>query len=311
MGMLDGERLESECIENVKKCDLLISIVKSRFGTPVEPSGKTFSQLERECARENSIQTITFVHSSVMADYNSFLANNRRSDIKYLFVTDIRIFKLLDGYFDEISPSPRFMFTDTDNLVDLVRMQIVSLTARMYQKIRSIRASDSPYNFGNNIVKPITSSEIDYIRSVNHPVIISLIRQLGLGFRLVFRRRSEFIDAAYALGFHHFHTEKGIFVIRVDDEKKFMVGLGRHILVVDRKEEIFVERKSIIVSEMEKRPEFAKRISPRKSGYFVVGFVPSAVFVGGDFLVDEQDYIPDRMAIDFFAFHVKQLKGDS
>ncbi len=308
MGLLDGESLESECAESVKKSDILISLIGGRLGTMIEKHGRTLSQIERDCARENGIPTITFVSSKVLESYNLFVSNDRRVDINYTGVEDVRVFHLFEAVTRETPQSPRYVFSGLENLSDLIKAQLIGLHSRMYQRLRSERVGNLLDKQSSNIPRAITNVEMDYFKSVNHPAILSIIKQLGFGFRLVFRRRSEFLEAAYALGFYHFDTVDGTFVIRLDEELRFRDGIGRHVALWNNESDGFKENRDVIASELEKRPEFAKKLYTRKSGYFVVGYIPREVFSGGDFLVSSEEFRQQKLRLNFFAFHVKHMK---
>jgi hypothetical protein len=90
------EELENYCYREVSNCDILVSIVGSRFGTQAKGEDASISQMELKTALNLGKQVYIFIENAVFHEYNTYLKNRDNPSIKYSSVDDTRIFRFIE-----------------------------------------------------------------------------------------------------------------------------------------------------------------------------------------------------------------------
>lgn len=100
--------LDESCYAEIKLCHVLILIIGGRYGSPASDEARrdeidkryefynSITRKEYLAARERDIPLFIFVEKNVLAEYDTYKHNKRRSDIEYAHVESVNVFRLLD-----------------------------------------------------------------------------------------------------------------------------------------------------------------------------------------------------------------------
>jgi hypothetical protein len=102
--------LDESCYSEIQNCHMLVLIIGGRYGSPASDSGaidvklldeackkyNSATKKEYETARERDIPIFIFVEKNVLAEYQTYKENRKKTDIKYVHVDGVNVFRLLD-----------------------------------------------------------------------------------------------------------------------------------------------------------------------------------------------------------------------
>lgn len=128
------ERLEDDCYREVNHCDILVSIIGGRYGSPAAHEPYSVSQREVQTAIEQGKQVYIFVEEPVWAEYHTYLHNKDVEGIKFRHVDDRRIYEFLEELTSLRTLNPTFQFSDADSIITLLRTQWAGLFQRFLQE---------------------------------------------------------------------------------------------------------------------------------------------------------------------------------
>jgi len=89
------EALEQYCYREINMCDIVVSVVGGRFGSPSSERPYSVSQLEIKTAHELHKQVYVFVEKAVLVEYRTWLGNEGNRDFKPQYVDDTRVYSFL------------------------------------------------------------------------------------------------------------------------------------------------------------------------------------------------------------------------
>jgi hypothetical protein len=88
--------LEKYCYDEIKKCDILVSIIGGRFGAESSFNKEhSISQIELKVALQEKLQVYVFIDKSVSAEYGTYL-KNKDTEWNPNNVDDKRIFSFIE-----------------------------------------------------------------------------------------------------------------------------------------------------------------------------------------------------------------------
>ena len=92
--------LQSYCYKEISNVDIVVSIIGGRYGSEasnVEPSEEySVSQMELKTAWREDKQVFIFIENSVLTEYETYLINKDKTDIRFRFVDNSNIYKFIE-----------------------------------------------------------------------------------------------------------------------------------------------------------------------------------------------------------------------
>lgn len=86
----------TSCINEIRTCQMLILVIGGRYGSEYKESGKSITNHEYNTAIENKIPVFSFVYKTVYTQYEVWLDNKQKNDVKYRSVDSFKIFEFID-----------------------------------------------------------------------------------------------------------------------------------------------------------------------------------------------------------------------
>jgi hypothetical protein len=158
----DNEKtLENYCYDEIKKCDIIVSIIGGRFG--VESSYEkefSISQKELKVALQEKKQVYVFIDKNVYIEYGTYL-KNKNSDWNASSVDDKRIFSFIE-YIKNLGLNnpPIKDFEYAKDIIDFLKKQFAGL----FQKFLSNRKRTNNF-IDDNIVRDLR--ELGIVETTN------------------------------------------------------------------------------------------------------------------------------------------------
>ena len=88
--------LEKYCYDEIKNCDILVSIIGGRLGSESVTGPYSISQIELKTALKENKQIYIFIENSVLAEYQTYLLNKGNDQIKYKYVDSSKIYEFIE-----------------------------------------------------------------------------------------------------------------------------------------------------------------------------------------------------------------------
>lgn len=198
------DRPEAYAYREIEFCDVLISIIGSKFGTASAGSEYSISQEELKKAHAHGKQVHIFIERAVHHEFRFYQANKGNTGVKYTSVTDTRIFDFIEEIYALSKGNPIFAFETGAEIVDVLREQ----WAGIFQRLLTQEAGKSQANLieqlqlglqtVDQMVKYLqddrskSASAIQEIVLSNHPIFKALRDSTKNPYRLFFQNLNEF-----------------------------------------------------------------------------------------------------------------------
>lgn len=208
-----NEKLEQSCYREINQCDILVSIIGGRYGSPSVKDPHSVSQIELKTAIDLEKSLYIFVDKSVYSEYQTYRKNKDKSDIDYHYVDNVEVFKFLDYVTSLPRNNPIFEFSHSSEITTLLKEQWSGLFQRLLSEQQSKQQSDlagelrSSLKTLGQLVNYLTDERkqgdqaIRDILTTNHPAFDELRRLLGVRYRIFFSSRKELGYLLEANGF--------------------------------------------------------------------------------------------------------------
>jgi hypothetical protein len=132
--------LEEYAYKEVTTCDILVSVIGGRFGTPsAEDAEQSISQRELKLALEHGIQVFVFVDRNVRAEFNTYQLNKDNAGVRYRFVDDVRVYRFIEDVLALPCNNPISTFEVCSDIVEFLRAQWSGLFQRLLSERRQGR----------------------------------------------------------------------------------------------------------------------------------------------------------------------------
>ncbi len=242
--------LEESCFDEIDKCDIVVSIIGGRSGTPsrVVPE-QSISHREVRHAVEQGRQLFVFVERNVHTEFDTYLPNvERASEIHWSSVDSLGVFEFIKYIRELPRNNAMFPFDTSQELMSRLREQLTGLFKTLLQQQRRGLVDASANKLVeavqtlNNVVEYLKGQQQAEERAMNdiifrrHPAFAEVQRALGLGVRVIFDNMAE-LDAWFRQqGFASVAEEE---LRREDAEEYFFWAKGGRLIGVTR--EIFVD----------------------------------------------------------------------
>ena len=194
------ERLENYCYQEIGFCDILVSVVGGRFGTPsAESEQYSISQMELKTAHRSGKQVYIFVERDVLAEYRTFTRNRDSTAIRYASVDDVRIFQFLDEIHRLPRNNPVSPFETGGDIIRALQDQWAGLFQRLLQReaqskeIQLLQELREATHELRGIARELRSDRSPYpkLPRRGRPILLRLKEHLGLAYEPAIRDLTE------------------------------------------------------------------------------------------------------------------------
>lgn len=197
-------RLEEYCYKEVELCDILVSIVGGRYGTPSRDDSYSISQKELKTAIDLGRPVYVFVEKNVLAEYRTYEKNKELKDISYVAVDDVRVYRFLEEVLALPFNNPVAPFETGADITNYLQEQWAGLFQRLLQEsarqkeVRLMENMSAMISTLKQLVTFLTSEKTKgdlAIRDIllsNHPIFNQIRLLLKVPYRLFFTNLREF-----------------------------------------------------------------------------------------------------------------------
>lgn len=219
-----SEALEEYCYKEIKKVDILVSIIGGRYGTESRRLGNSISQLELKTALKEGKQVYIFIEKNVLSEFETFLLNKDR-EITYKYVDNIRIYQFIE----EIKSLPNNnnikSFETATDITKYLKEQLAGLFQRFLEEqtrlkeVSLIQNLEKTASTLNKLVNFLSNEnkdkdyEINKILMINHPLVEEIAKLLKIPYNFYIEGFDDMRKLLNARSFSHELNE-----IRVDTE---------------------------------------------------------------------------------------------
>lgn len=194
--------LEDYCYREIGGCDIVVSIVGGRYGSPSKQEPYSISQLELKTAHELQKPIYVFVERDVLAEYRTY-TKNREESIDWAAVNDVRIYNFLDEVFSLKLNNQVAPFETSLDITLILQEQWAGLFQRLLQEggqqeqLTMVREMRENIQTLRQLVDYLVHEKnqggeaISQILLMNHPAFARLQRLLDVKYRVFFTNRTE------------------------------------------------------------------------------------------------------------------------
>ncbi len=207
------KKLEEYCYKEIEHCDIIISIVGGRYGSPSKEKDYSISQQELKTAIELNKQIYVFVEKNVLAEHKTYEKNRDNAQFKPAAVDDLKIYKFLDEVFALPFNNQVAGFEITADITGYLQEQWAGLFQRLLQEnarqkeLLDLADMKEMIATLKQLVSFLTSAKergdaaIREILLGSHPIFNQLKKMLKIPYRIYFTNKSEFEAWLRARGF--------------------------------------------------------------------------------------------------------------
>lgn len=197
------ESPETYAYREVELCDIIVAIIGGRFGKESQEDGYSISQNELRRALERGIQVFIFIENGVSAEYSTYLLNKERTDTRYKFVDDIRIYQFIEELHKLPRNNPIATFETSADIINYLQIQWAGLFQRFLQeqkRLSEFRVLDEMKSVSatlRQLVEFLTEERrnsdeaIRNILTINHPAFRRFSMLTKTPYRVFFTNRKE------------------------------------------------------------------------------------------------------------------------
>lgn len=200
--------LEQYCYKEIGLCDILISIVGGRYGSPSTNPPYSISQRELKHALQRGKQVYIFVEKGVHSEFQIYKANKDVKGLRYQFVDNPRVYEFLEEVWALPFNNPIFQFESSSDIIHVLRDQWAGLFQRLLQE-ESNRPQAEVLTDLKSTVATLQqavallnrNSVLEEVAVLEHPAFARVRSLLRLPYRVIFLNLREFERLVEAAGF--------------------------------------------------------------------------------------------------------------
>ncbi len=197
------KELEDYCYREISNCDIFVSIVGGKYGTPSRLDNYSISQMELKKAYELQKQVYIFIENSVLSEYRTYQKNKDKKDISWAAVDSVKIYSFIDEIYSLRNNNPITGFETSIDITNFLREQWSGLFQRLLhdsvqqEQLSLIREANENIQSLRQLVNDIISEKdhdsesIKELSLINHPIFSQLRRLLKVKYRVFFVNKNE------------------------------------------------------------------------------------------------------------------------
>ena len=158
--------LEKYCYDEIKNCDILVSIIGGRLGSESVTCPYSISQIELKTALKENKQIYIFIENSVLAEYQTYLLNKGNDQIKYKYVDSSKIYEFIEEVNKLKVNNNIKAFESTTDITKYLKEQFAGLFKRFLDEQNKVKEA--------NMIE---------ILILNHPLLSFLQDKLHISYK--------------------------------------------------------------------------------------------------------------------------------
>lgn len=258
--------LEEYCYKEIKKVDILVSIIGGRFGTESKSTGSSISQIELRTAIKENKQIYIFIEKNVASEFETYLLN-KESDIKYRFADDKRIYQFIEEIRNLGANNNIKTFESAHEITRYLKEQFAGLFQRFLdeqtriKEVSLIRNLEKTAETLHKLVAVMSSKneapsdEINRILMINHPLIDDLKNSLEIPYNFYIEGRNDLSQLLTARGFANNDSNP------FSDYSSWIKHTGKNIVTLEISDSLFEpEGKLKYFKRSEWNPKWVKKL---------------------------------------------------
>jgi len=141
-----GESVQTSCLHEVKKCDMYILIIGTRYGSIFPNDTLSITHREYREAITAKLPIYAFVDKYAYDDYRIYCSNKGNSKVdvsklEYFSVRDTQIFDLIEEVENRATDNALICFDHSAEIIDFLRKQVAGMVSEMLEmKKRKLEA---------------------------------------------------------------------------------------------------------------------------------------------------------------------------
>ena len=200
------EALEEYCYREISNCDMLITVIGGKYGSPSKDQKDSVTQKELRTAIELGKQIYIFVEKAVLSEYRTYLGNRDVAGFRPVAVNDMRVYSFIEEIYGLPAGNPVEGFETSDDIVRYLRDQWAGLFQRLLQDasrekevnlIENLKATASTLN---HLVTFLTEERLKGDQAIKdillstHPAFAAIKTAAKIAYRVFFYTFDE-LDA--------------------------------------------------------------------------------------------------------------------
>lgn len=205
--------LEKYCYDEIRNCDILVSIIGGRLGSGSVMGPYSISQTELKTAYEENKQIYIFVENSVLAEYQTYLLNKGNEQIKYKYVDDSKIYEFIEEVSRLKVNNNIKGFDSTTDITKYLKEQFAGLFKRFLDeqiKVKEANVIDQLLKTSQTLSQLVeifskkNEGQADKLREIlilNHPILSFLQDKLHINYKFYINNFADLNSLLEARGF--------------------------------------------------------------------------------------------------------------
>lgn len=205
--------LEKYCYDEIRNCDILVSIIGGRLGSESVMGPYSISQTELNTAYKENKQIYIFVENSVLAEYQTYLLNKGNEQIKYKYVDDSKIYEFIEEVSRLKVNNNIKGFDSTTDITKYLKEQFAGLFKRFLDeqiKVKEANVIDQLLKTSQTLSQLVeifskkNEGQADKLREIlilNHPILSFLQDKLHINYKFYINNFADLNSLLEARGF--------------------------------------------------------------------------------------------------------------
>ncbi|GHH14340.1 hypothetical protein GCM10008023_15940 [Sphingomonas glacialis] len=197
--------LDMYCYDEIRSCDIVVSIIGGRFGSTSSDGNGSISQNELRTALELGKQVYIFVDRNVLSEFNTY-RKNKNAQISWAHVDNVAIYQFIEDLYDLPFNNAIFSFDDSESIITILKEQWSGLFQRLLQEsgisgqVTIAQELSQGLTTLRQIIDEISSKNADSSPTVSslvalqHPAFSRLKKLLNVKYRVFFSTNQEMQD---------------------------------------------------------------------------------------------------------------------
>ena len=205
--------LEKYCYDEIKNCDILVSIIGGRLGSESVTGPYSISQIELKTALKENKQIYIFIENTVLAEYQTYLLNKGNDQIKYKYVDSCKIYEFIEEV-NRLKVNNNIKgFESTSDITKYLKEQLAGLFKRFLDEQNKVKEANvieqlmKTSQTLNQLVEVFSkknegnSEQLREILILNHPLVSFLQNHLKINYKFYINTLSDLEALLSARGF--------------------------------------------------------------------------------------------------------------
>lgn len=206
--------LEKYCYDEIRNCDILVSIIGGRLGSDSVTGPYSISQTELKTAYKENKQIYIFVENSVLAEYQTYLLNKGNDQIKYKYVDDSKIYEFIEEVSRLKVNNNIKGFDSTTDITKYLKEQFAGLFKRFLDeqnKVKEANVIEQLLKTSQTLSQLVeifsekNEGKTDQLREIlilNHPILSFLQDKLHINYKFYINNFADLNSLLEARGFN-------------------------------------------------------------------------------------------------------------